>query len=179
MFIDEYELSPPGCGWNYEPACAQLFQKISAPLYTTDAEGWLTYYNDAAAELWGRRPAIGEERWCGSWHIYEINGTRLPRERWPLALSLQQGSAVRGLQVVLERPDGTRVPIMPHPTPLRDRSGKIVAGSNILVKVTPLSALRAPFACPQAAAPLEPSKFERTVMIPGCRVQPGSVSNAA
>lgn len=141
MFVDEYEFSPPDRGWNYEPARAHLLQKISAPLYITDAEGWLTYCNDAAADLWGRRPVIGEERWCGSWRIYDTVGSLLPRENWPLALALQKDSALRGLQVVLERPDGTRVPVMPHPTPLRDSSGKVVAGSNILVRVTHLSGL--------------------------------------
>jgi hypothetical protein len=50
---------------------------------------------------------------------------------------------VRGLQIILEQPDNTRVPVMPHPTPLRDNAGKIVAGSNILVKVKQLSVLGA------------------------------------
>ena len=139
MFMDEYELSPPDRGWNYEPARAELLQKISAPLYATDAEGWLTYYNDAAAGLWGRHPTLGEERWCGSWRIYDTDGALLAREQWPLAVAFQQGSALRGLQVVLERPDGTRVPVMPHPTPLRDKAGTLVAGSNILVPVMQLA----------------------------------------
>ena len=42
--------------WNYEPPRAEVFQQIDAPLYTVDADGWLTYYNDAAAALWGLRP---------------------------------------------------------------------------------------------------------------------------
>ncbi|MRI57268.1 hypothetical protein D8770_25505 [Methylobacterium sp. DB1607] len=150
MFVDECDLSPPECGWNYEPARAELLQKISAPLYTTDAEGWLTYYNDAAAELWARHPVLGEERWCGSWRIYDTDGELLPREQWPLAIAFQQSGAVRGLQAVLEQPDGTRVPVMPHPTLLRDRSGTVVAGANILLKVTQPSALRRQFSDPSS-----------------------------
>ena len=142
MFFDEYELSPPDPGWNYEPARAELLQKIAAPVYTTDADGWLTYYNDASAELWGRRPVIGEERWCGAWRIYDTDGTLLRRENWPLAVAFRHGRAVRGLQVALEQPDGTRVPVMPHPTPLHDRFGKVVAGSNILVRITQRPDLR-------------------------------------
>ncbi|UYW26432.1 hypothetical protein OKC48_24780 [Methylorubrum extorquens] len=140
MFIDECDLLPPDRGWNYEPARAELLQKISAPLYTTDAEGLLTYYNDAAAELWGRHPVVGEERWCGSWRIFDTDGKLLMREQWPLAVAFQQGSSVRGLQAVLEQPDGTRVPVMPYPALLRDRSGIVVAGSNILLKITQPSA---------------------------------------
>ena len=148
MFIDECDLWPPDRGWNYEPTRAELLQKISAPLYTTDAEGWLTYYNDAAAELWGRHPVIGEERWCGSWRIYDTDGKLLAREQWPLSVAFKQSRAVRGLQAVLEQPDGTRVPVMPHPTLLRDRSGIVVAGSNILLKIAQPSALHSQFSDP-------------------------------
>ncbi|MEN3230177.1 hypothetical protein PUR21_21450 [Methylorubrum rhodesianum] len=148
MFVDEYDLSPPDRGWNYEPARAELLQKISAPLYTTDVEGWLTYYNDAAAELWGRHPVLGEERWCGSWRIYDTDGKLLPREQWPLAVAFQQSSAVYGRQAILEQPDGTRVPVMPHPTLLRDRSGTVIAGSSILLKITRPLALRGQFSAP-------------------------------
>ncbi len=150
MFVDEYDLSPPDRGWNYEPARAELLQKISAPLYTTDAKGWLTYYNDAAAELWGRHPVLGEERWCGSWRIYDTVGKLLPREQWPLAIAFQQSDAVRILQTLLEQPDGTRVAVMPHPTLLRDRSGTVVAGANILLKITQPSALRGQFSIPSS-----------------------------
>ena len=142
MFFDENELSPPDRGWNYEPARAELLQNIAVPVCTTDAEGWLTYFNNAAAELWGRRPVIGEERWCGAWRIYATDGTVIHRSDWPLAVAMRQGHAVHSLQTVFERPDGTRVMIMPHPTPLRDRSGKVVAGSNIFRKITRLPARR-------------------------------------
>ena len=33
---------------------------LPAAVYITDADGLITYYNDAAAELWGRRPKLGE-----------------------------------------------------------------------------------------------------------------------
>ncbi|CAO4135889.1 PAS domain-containing protein [Methylorubrum extorquens] len=138
MFIDEHDLSTPDRGWNYEPARAELLQKISAPLYTTDAEGWLTYYNDAAAELLGYRPELGKTRWCGSWRIFTTEGALLPLDQCPMAVAIKEGRAVRGLQAVLERPNGTRIPFMPYPTPLRDASGALVAASNVLVKLTDL-----------------------------------------
>jgi PAS domain-containing protein len=33
-----------------------LSKALPAAIYTTDAEGHITFYNEAAAELWGRRP---------------------------------------------------------------------------------------------------------------------------
>ncbi|WP_336488061.1 hypothetical protein [Methylobacterium nigriterrae] len=151
MSSDEfsYDFDAPDSDWNYEPSRAELFRQIDAALYTTDAQGWLTYYNEAAAELWGRRPVIGRERWCGCWRIFRPDGTPLPHAECPMAVSMREGRAIRGEQAVLERPDGTRVPFMPYPTPLRDRCGRIVAGSNVLLTIrrpppVPFSALGAP-----------------------------------
>lgn len=59
-------------------------------------------------------------------------------------MAIKEGRAVRGVQAVLERPDGTRIPFMPYPTPLRDASGALVAASNVLVKVTDLRIPDAP-----------------------------------
>jgi PAS domain-containing protein len=44
-----------------------LVHALPAAIYTCDAQGHILLYNDAAVELWGRRPELGEERWCGSW----------------------------------------------------------------------------------------------------------------
>jgi PAS domain-containing protein len=41
-------------------------EALPAAIYMTDAEGRLTFYNEAAAELWGCRPELGESKFCGS-----------------------------------------------------------------------------------------------------------------
>jgi PAS domain-containing protein len=38
-----------------------FLEALGVAVYTTDANGAITYFNEAAAELWGRRPALGEE----------------------------------------------------------------------------------------------------------------------
>lgn len=136
---DEFEFVGPDRSWNYEPSRAELFKHFKSPVYTTDADGWLTYYNDAAAELWGYRPELGKTRWCGSWRIFTTDGVPLPLDQCPMAVAIREGRLVRGVQAVLERPDGTRIPFMPYPTPLRDASGALVAASNQLVRITNLS----------------------------------------
>lgn len=122
--------------WNEEPTRDELLKSIPVAIYTTDADGWLTYYNDAAAELWGYRPVLGEARWCGCWRIYTADGAFLPLDQCPMAIALKEGRPVRGIQAVLERPDGTRMPFMPYPTPLRDEAGKLVGASNMLLEIT-------------------------------------------
>ena len=113
-----------------------LVRALPAAIYTTDARGRITFYNDAAAELWGSRPEIGKSEWCGSWKLYWPDGTPLPHDECPMAVALKTGRAVRGVEAVAERPDGTRVPFMPYPTPLFDASGRLIGAVNMLVDLT-------------------------------------------
>ena len=109
---------------------------LPAAIYMTDAAGRITFYNEAAAELWGCHPEIGKSEWCGSWKLYWPDGTPLPHDECPMAVTLKTGKPVRGVEAVAERPDGTRVPFMPYPTPLRDASGKLVGAVNMLIDLT-------------------------------------------
>src|SRR6202043_2089141 len=104
--------------------------------YTKDAAGHITFYNDAAAELWGVRPQLGKSEFCGSWKLYWPDGTPLPHDECPMALSLKEKRPIRGMEAIAERPDGTRVPFIPYPTPLFDASGALIGAVNTLVDIT-------------------------------------------
>jgi PAS domain S-box-containing protein len=114
----------------------QVLDALAAAVYVTDAAGHLTYYNEAAAELWGHRPPLGEARWCGSWKLYWPDGTPLPHAECPMAVTLREGRPVRGLETVAERPDGTRILFIPYPTPMHDVNGRLVGAVNILVDIS-------------------------------------------
>jgi PAS domain S-box-containing protein len=71
-----------------------------------------------------------------SWKLYRTDGTPMPHDECPMAVSLKEGRIVRGVEAIAERPDGTRVWFTPYPTPLRDADGRIVGGINMLVDIT-------------------------------------------
>ncbi|HEV3262610.1 MAG TPA: PAS domain S-box protein [Gemmataceae bacterium] len=119
-----------------ETRLRNLVFALPAAVYTTDREGRITLFNDEAAQLWGRRPEIGKDLWCGSWRIFRPDGTPLPHEECPMAVALREGSSVQGQEIVVERPDGMRVCVLPYPVPLRDSAGEIVGGVNMLVDIT-------------------------------------------
>jgi two-component system, chemotaxis family, CheB/CheR fusion protein len=114
----------------------ELLDVLPAAIYTTDARGRITYYNGAAAALWGCRPRLNSDQWCGSWRMYRPNGTPLPHDQCPMAIALKEGRQIRGAEAIAERPDGTRVPFMAFPTPLRDASGAVIGAVNMLVDLT-------------------------------------------
>lgn len=117
----------------------ELLNLLPAAVYTTDADGRITYYNQAAADLWGRQPELGE-LWCGSWRIYKPDGEHLPHEQCPMAIAIREGRAVRGIEAVAERPDGTRVPFMPFPSPIRSANGTLIGAVNLLVDLSDIHA---------------------------------------
>ena len=113
-----------------------LLDALPAAVYTTDAAGRITYYNEAATRIWGHRPPLGSSEWCGSWKLFWPDGTPLRHDECPMAIALKEDRAVRGMEAACERPDGTRVPFIPYPTPLHDESGKLVGAVNMLVDIT-------------------------------------------
>jgi PAS domain S-box-containing protein len=114
----------------------ELLAAIPAAIYTTDAEGRITYVNEAAVEFAGRRPLLGSEEWCVTPKLYNPDGTELPFDQTAMAIARKDGRIVRGTEAVVERPDGTRVPFIPFPTPLRDANGKISGAINMLVDIS-------------------------------------------
>src|SRR5215203_6745504 len=116
----------------------ELLQALPTAVYTTDAAGRITFYNEAAARLWGLRPKLGTSEWCGSWRLYWPDGTPLPHDQCPMATALKEQRPISGAQAVCEREDGTRISFLAFPRPLRDARGAVVGAINTLVDVTSL-----------------------------------------
>ncbi len=117
---------------------SQLIQTLPAAIYTCDSRGYIKFYNKAAVELWGRAPEIGKDLWCGSWKIFKPDGAPLSFDECPMAKALKEGRSIRGQEILIERPDGVRRNIMPHPDPIFDSSGNVVEAVNMLVDITEL-----------------------------------------
>jgi len=113
-----------------------VLDELPAPIYTTDAEGAVTYWNRACIKLAGRVPQLGRDRWCVTWRIYTTDGDFMPHEECPMAEAIKERREIRGKVAIALRPDGSRVAFRPYPTPLFDRDGKFTGAINILVDVS-------------------------------------------
>jgi PAS domain S-box-containing protein len=116
--------------------------QIPCAAYTTDAQGFICCYNEAAAILWGRRPEIGKDRWVGAFRMYTERGEPLPTEENPLSTMLTERRPITGREIVLERPDGTRRLVVFHPKPIFDQTGSMTGAVNILVDLTEAKGLQ-------------------------------------
>lgn len=112
-----------------------LLEALPAAVYTTDADGRITFFNRAAVEMAGRVPTLGDE-WCATWRLFRTDGTFLPHDQCPMAVAIKEDRPIRGEEAVAERPDGTRVPFIPYPTPLHDSEGRLTGAINMLVDIS-------------------------------------------
>lgn len=116
-----------------------LFDLCPVAVYSCDASGVILKFNHHAAELWGRAPAIGDtdERFCGSFKMFRPDGTFMPHEQCPMA-DVFSGtiSEVRDSEVIIERPDGSRVTVAVNIRPLKNAHGEIMSAINCFYDIT-------------------------------------------
>lgn len=118
------------------PAEETLLDRLSAAVYTCDAHGRITYCNRAAEELWGRSPEIGKDRWSGAFAMAKMDGTPLPAECGPMALTMLGESTEREHSLVITRPDATQRIVTVHPQVLHNQAGEVVGGINMFTDIT-------------------------------------------
>ena len=114
----------------------QVVSGVPAAIYTTDAAGGVTLFNEAATVLWGRELVIGKDVWSGPNKMFRPDGTELSPDQSPMSLTLAKGQRVSGEELVIERPDGTRRNILPYPEPFFDALGRLAGAINMLVDIT-------------------------------------------
>src|SRR5712671_580948 len=113
-----------------------LLEALPTAIYTTDANGRITFFNQGAVELSVRTPEIGSDQWCITWRLYWPDGRPMAHDECPMAKALKEDRPIRDEEAIAERPDGTRVPFMPYPTPLHDVAGRVIGAVNMLVDLT-------------------------------------------
>src|SRR5215510_1061743 len=84
---------------------------MSTAAYICDVQGRITFYNPRAEELWGRKPFLNDdnEKFCGSFRLWNLAGAEIPRERTPMATALKTGCPVLNEEVIIERPDSSKI----------------------------------------------------------------------
>lgn len=123
--------------WNdREDALTAVLDELPVATYITDLDGAVSYFNQACLALAGRTPVVQHDRWCVTWKLYTLDGVFLPHDACPMALAVRERRAVRGVEALAERPDGSRIRFVPYPTPLLDKSGEMVGAINLLLDVT-------------------------------------------
>ncbi|MDP1907169.1 MAG: PAS domain-containing protein [Hyphomicrobium sp.] len=114
----------------------EVLDRLPAPIYVTDGDGTVTYFNQACVELAGRTPEPGRDKWCVTWKIYSADGEFVPHDQGPMAVAIREQRPIRNVEAIAERPDGTTVNFMPFPTPWFDSDGNMAGAVNLLLDIS-------------------------------------------
>lgn len=123
------------------PDCLQendILNLLPAAVYVCDMSGIIKKYNEQAVKLWGRRPVSGDkdERFCGSYRLYNPDGSYLPHDQTPVAACLADGLPRKDMEVIIEKPDQSFVHVRVNVVPVKSDEGRQIGMINCFYDIT-------------------------------------------
>ena len=82
----------------------QILSELPVPCFALNEDGFLLFYNEEAARLWGRRPELGKEQWSGAFRLLTPEGKELPPSLSAVANALRERRSLEGVESTIERP---------------------------------------------------------------------------
>jgi signal transduction histidine kinase len=116
-----------------------LFELSPVAVYSCDHAGVIQRFNKHAAALWGRRPEPGDtdERFCGSFKMFRPDGSFMPHDQCPMAEVVDgKLSEVVDAEVLIERPDGSRITVVVNIRALKNQRGEVTGATNCFYDIT-------------------------------------------
>jgi len=115
-----------------------FLERLPAGAYTCDADGLITYFNQHAVQLWGRKPTLNDpkDRFCGSFKLFAMDGSPILHDQCWMALALKNLREYNGHEIMIERPDGQRLTALAHASPIHNELGRLIGGVNVLVDIS-------------------------------------------
>jgi PAS domain S-box-containing protein len=115
-----------------------VFNLLPYAVYVCDAEGTIVNYNRKAIELWGRTPTKdnSKERFSGAYKIYYADGRYLPHHETAVAACLKDGLPRENIEVIIERPDFSRIIVNIHIVAVKDEQGNILGAIICFYDIT-------------------------------------------
>ena len=117
---------------------SSILDLLPVAVYVCDASGVIINYNRKAAQLWGRNPIKNDknERFCGALRLYLPDGKSLPHNESPVALCISDGLPRENVEVIIERPDVSRIITRMNVVPIKDEQGTILGAINCFNDIT-------------------------------------------
>lgn len=116
-----------------------LFDLGPVAIYSCDASGKIREFNRRCAELWGRKPKTGDasEQFYGCNKLTLPDGTDQPRGQCLMAEVLCGNIPLaQDVEVVIERPDHSRIVALVNIAPLKNERGEITGAINCFYDIT-------------------------------------------
>jgi PAS domain S-box-containing protein len=109
---------------------------LPVAIFTCDPQGNITSYNNAAVNLLGHTPEIGKELCCAPLNFFTPYGDTVSLEDTAMGQVLKHGKAIEGEQLIIQRPNGTKLKIKTYVVPTFNSTGALTGTVNTLIDIT-------------------------------------------
>jgi two-component system cell cycle sensor histidine kinase/response regulator CckA len=113
-----------------------LFTSAPMAVFACGRDGVIQDFNQRAAELWGREPKCGVEQHWDTLKLRRPDGTPLPQDISPMTEVLRIGTPALSVELLMERPDGSHLPILANFAPLKNMEGEITGAITSFLDLT-------------------------------------------
>lgn len=113
-----------------------LFETSPLGICMCDQDGYIKYYNESAANLWGRKPDVGKERWSGAWKMFAVDGSPISLDDSPMAQCIRLAKSFSSEEITIQRPDHSFCRLKQHPQLIKNEQGNITGAYNTLVDIS-------------------------------------------
>lgn len=114
----------------------RLIENSPVAMYACNRDGYITQFNKAAVQLFGRELHPGTDRWTPAWKMAGETGEYIAPEDSPMAIALKTGKIPEEREITLQNADGTLHVILDHPQLFFNDEGKISGGLNAVINIT-------------------------------------------
>jgi PAS domain S-box-containing protein len=117
---------------------SSILNLLPHAVYVCEVSGKIIHYNRKAIELWGRTPQKGhtDELYCGSYKLHYPDGTYLPHNETPVAACLADGLPRENMEVIIERPDYSKITVRVNVVPIKDENDNVLGMINCFYDIT-------------------------------------------
>lgn len=108
-------------------------------VYSINELGLITFYNDRAAEIWGRRPRLNditEQPFCGSLKIFTPDGKPMPHDESYTARALKEQRSFRNEELYIEGADGHLIELIVSSDPVFNEDGLLTGAISVFHDIT-------------------------------------------
>jgi PAS domain S-box-containing protein len=113
-----------------------VIQQMPAGIILSDALGTTAKNNTAMDRIWRRAMLRDENPQQHGYRAFHTDGREYELGEWPLTRALVKGEVTLGEEMTILRGDGTQGTVHVSSAPIRDKSGKIIAGVVIDVDIS-------------------------------------------
>ncbi|SFU91033.1 histidine kinase dimerization/phospho-acceptor domain-containing protein [Pseudoduganella namucuonensis] len=114
-----------------------VIDSLPVPAYCCDLNNVIVCFNEAAAQLWGAAPERdGDGRFQAAHRLLRADGGELGPDETPATLATGTADLADGVELAVERPDGTKRLILSYPQPALGPGGDVLGVFCVDVDIT-------------------------------------------